>query len=351
MQEQIEHYLKPKEIERIKKIALLFSKHKEEIKQNWINILHQIRFIDNENELRYLDNAFQELIDAFAKYLPDGDINGYYNSNKKIGETATFNSISFGKYNEIFTLFEQSYLNILVKNIADKDELNASLYTLDKLHHKTVSIITTEIYLKLHDQLTMALGKLAKFNDLEPGLHLERTQLYAVLLAEQLDLEKNMVEAIRKAGPLHDVGLVGVSDHILKKHYGEWSKPELESMLEHTKIGAKVLDEIITDDLVPRDFLTIARNITLYHHEKYDGSGYPEGLKGKAIPFVARLFAVADFYDTMRCTKKQKKPWSHKKTVRVIKAKSGKIFDPNVVEAFLEVHPEFEKISEKILDD
>jgi HD-GYP domain-containing protein (c-di-GMP phosphodiesterase class II) len=347
---QIEHYLKPVEIERLKKAAELFAKHKDEIKQNWINILYQIRFIDSEAELQYLDKAFQTLIDDFAKYLPEGDIDSYYKGNKKMARELAYNDIPFGKYNEIFNLFEQSYLNILVKNIVDKDELNAYLFTLSKLHHKTVTIVS-EVYFELNDQLIMALGKLTKIHDLETGLHLERTQRYAVLLAEQMGLEKDIVEAVRRAGPLHDIGLVGVSDYILKKHYGEWSDEELKLMAEHTEIGAKVLDEIIVNNPVSRGFLLVARDIALYHHERYDGSGYPGGLKGEKIPLVARIFAVADFYDTMRSVRKQKEPWSHEKVVKEIKSQLGKAFDPKVAEAFLEVHPKFEKISQEILDN
>jgi HD-GYP domain-containing protein (c-di-GMP phosphodiesterase class II) len=350
MSEQIEHHLKPNEIERIKKVAALFAKHKDEIKQNWVNLLYQIHFIDSEEELKYLDEAFQLLIDDFVKYLPDGNINEYYNSNKNMSRGLAYNDISFAKYNEIFYLFEESYLNILVKNITSKDELNALLFTLSKLHHKTVAIVS-EVYFELHDQLIMALSKLTKAHDLETGLHLERTQRYAVLLAKQMGLKKDIVEAVRRAGPLHDIGLVGVSDYILQKHYGEWSDEELKLMLKHTEIGAKILDEIIADNPVSRGFLLIARDIALYHHEKYDGVGSPVGLKGEKIPLVARIFAVADFYDTMRSVRKQKEPWSHEKTVAEIKAQSGEAFDPKVVDAFLEIHPEFEKISREILDN
>lgn len=350
MAEQIEHYLKTREVDRLKKIAQLFSQYKQEIKQNWINILYQIHFINSEEQLASLDNAFQKLIDDFVKYLSDGKVGDYFKSNKNMSKNIAYEDISFSKYNEIFNLFKQSYLNILVKNVKDKDDLNADLFVLDKLHSKTITIIS-EIYFELHDQVIMSLAKLSKIHDLETGLHLERTQRYAVLLAQEMGLDDDFVDAIRQAGPLHDIGSLGVPDNVLHKLSDELSPEEQKQMEQHVIIGANLIDEILKVHPVAHGFLIVARDIALYHHEHWDGSGYPKGLKGEEIPLSARIFALPDFYDTMRSVRKQKHPWSHAKAVKTIKQQSGTYFDPKIVEAFLRIQDKFEKISQEILDE
>jgi|GEM_PF-182995 len=198
-----------------------------------------------------------------------------------------------------------------------------------------------------------ALVKLAESRDDETGDHIGRTAAYCKFLAEKL-LERGeypdvvnpeFVEAITNASPLHDIGKVGIPDAILLKP-GKLTPEEFEIMKTHVTVGHKTLASV-QEQCGVNAFLQTGMEITLCHHEKWDGSGYPNGLKGEAIPLSARIMALADVYDALRSKRVYKDGFSHEESVEIIRRESGRHFDPHLVELFLQHHQEFCRIFEE----
>ncbi|MCP4694711.1 MAG: HD domain-containing protein, partial [Desulfobacterales bacterium] len=192
--------------------------------------------------------------------------------------------------------------------------------------------------------------------DPETGGHIKRTQEYVMVLAKQLQkrpgfenqLDNEYIELLYYCAPLHDIGKVGVQDKILLKP-GKLNDEEYEEMKKHTVYGR---DAIMSaeENLGEKAFFHVARNVVYAHHEKWDGSGYPEHLKGEEIPLFGRIMAVADVYDALISKRVYKPPMSHTKAVQIIVADKGEYFDPDIVDAFLEVEDRFLEIARKYLD-
>lgn len=210
----------------------------------------------------------------------------------------------------------------------------------------------------LQEASIIALAALAETRDNETGRHIQRAKLYIQLLATELSrrekheklLTPEKIRLIAISSPLHDIGKVGIPDYILLNP-DSLTAEEYEIMKKHTELGrdALVCAEKQLGDL--ETFLSCAREIAYSHHEKWDGTGYPQGLSGEAIPFSARLMAVADAYDTLTSRRVYKEPVPHGEAVSKIRADSGAHFDPDIVEAFLAVSAQFEVIAEKYADD
>jgi putative two-component system response regulator len=207
--------------------------------------------------------------------------------------------------------------------------------------------------LEVQEAMIHALALLADERDQVTGDHLERVRQYSALLARELRKDPRYRTAVTEefiadlllAGPLHDIGKVGIPDAILLKQ-GPLTEEEWRVMKDHVRIGAQILEHAITKYGLKDRYLIMAKNICAYHHERYDGSGYLEGLKGEEIPLEARIFALADAYDAMRSKRPYKDPLPHEEAVRRVKQGSGRHFDPAVVEAFLRCEKEFRRISE-----
>ena len=193
-----------------------------------------------------------------------------------------------------------------------------------------------------------ALAKLAESRDNDTRGHLERVQVYCRLLAEKLSMHSEykdrinaaFIENIHKASPLHDIGKVGIEDAILLKP-GKLTSEEFEKMKQHTLIGSNTLKEVYQK--YPNNFIRTGIDIAQSHHEKWDGSGYPEGLSGNDIPLSARIMALVDVYDALRSKRAYKDAISHEKTHAIIIQGRGKHFDPLIVEAFIKHEQEFKK--------
>jgi response regulator RpfG family c-di-GMP phosphodiesterase len=186
--------------------------------------------------------------------------------------------------------------------------------------------------LTLHDraaeELVMRLSKAAEFRDPETGAHIERMARYSALIARRLGLEASEVERLELAAPMHDVGKVGIPDMILLKP-DRLTESEFTIMKQHATFGSEILKNS------PSRLVRLAAEIAGSHHEKYDGSGYPGGIAGEAIPLAGRIVAVADVYDALTSTRPYKRPWSVEEAIAFLKEQSGKHFDPACVEAFL----------------
>jgi response regulator RpfG family c-di-GMP phosphodiesterase len=201
--------------------------------------------------------------------------------------------------------------------------------------------------------MVQALLSLTQVRDAETGSHSRRTQQYTRLLAEQLSnhpdfrgyLTPERIELLAALAPLHDIGKVGISDRILHKE-GPLTPDELEEMRKHPVYGRDVIltaqrDVGVHDDVI----LAVAKDIVYSHHEKWDGTGYPEGLRGVDIPIPGRLVALVDVYDASTTRALYCQPLSHRAAVNYIIAAKGTHFDPAVVDAFLRVEARFHAVS------
>lgn len=206
------------------------------------------------------------------------------------------------------------------------------------------------------DVTILALARLAESRDHGTGNHLKRVQTYCRRLAEQLQanscyramVTREFIDELSRAAPLHDIGKVGISDNILLKP-GKLSPEERRSMEEHTVLGGQTLE--YAESMTEYDsFLSMAKEICYCHHEKWDGSGYPHGLKGLSIPLSARIIAVADVYDALTTCRPYKAAFPHEKSVAIISEGRGSHFDPIVVDCFLQLVDEFDLIRSKFSD-
>lgn len=182
-------------------------------------------------------------------------------------------------------------------------------------------------------QIVRRLGRAAEFRDNETGFHILRMSHTAALLARALGWDDEQCELLLHASPMHDVGKIGVPDRILLKP-GKLDPEEWEIMKSHVTIGAHILDG---DDSA---LLTLAREIALSHHEKWDGTGYPHGLVGAAIPQSCRIVALADVFDALTSERPYKRAWTVEASLEYIHEQSGQHFDPEVVGHFMQLLPQ-----------
>lgn len=201
------------------------------------------------------------------------------------------------------------------------------------------------------------MASLAETRDNETGNHIRRTQNYVRALAEHLSrhprfaefLTAANIQLLYKSAPLHDIGKIGIPDSILLKP-GRLDAHEFEIMKTHTTLGSEAIARAERRAGPAASFLRLAKEIALGHHEKWDGSGYPYGLAGDAIPVSARLMAIADVYDALISRRPYKVPLPHEEAVKIIVAGKGSHFDPDMVDAFLELQDSFRAIAARYAD-
>lgn len=203
----------------------------------------------------------------------------------------------------------------------------------------------------------MVASALAEAHDNEKGNHIPRMQRYVKILASQLRthprfstvLSRDTIETMAKSAPLHDIGKMGISESILYKA-GPLSPEEFEVMQTHTTLGFEVLAKVEATLGTAVNFLRTAKEMALYHHERWDGTGYPQGLSGEAIPLSARIMAVADAYDALTNHQTYASSVPHAEAALRIAQDRGTHFDPDVTDAFLERQADFESIAQRLAD-
>lgn len=220
-------------------------------------------------------------------------------------------------------------------------------------HAEEEALLKAKELLKTRDAVVFGLAKLAESRDPDTGMHLERIALYSTRLASALrkhrkfrdQVTTSFVNTIGISSALHDIGKVGVEDAILLKP-GKLTPEERARIQIHARLGGDCIRQI-ERRLGNSNFLEMAREIALHHHERWDGDGYPEGLKGEDIPLAARIVSIADVYDALRVRRIYKDARPHNEVAEIIASEAGKQFDPDLVEVFLSVQNQFRDIAER----
>ena len=215
----------------------------------------------------------------------------------------------------------------------------------------------TREVIAIQDVTILAMASLAETRDNDTGNHIRRTQFYVKALAEKLRhhpkfscfLTDANIAMIFKSAPLHDIGKVGIPDRILLKP-GRFEPEEFEIMKTHTTLGRDAILNAESALGIKLEFLTFAKSIALSHQEKWNGSGYPEGLSGDDIPIAARLMAVADVYDALISRRVYKESMSHDKAVKIMIDERATHFDPDMIDAFIDIQEEFRNIAFRFTD-
>jgi len=219
-----------------------------------------------------------------------------------------------------------------------------------KLRQQDQQIIDTQ------DIAIHCMASLAETRDSDTGQHTRRTQHYVRLLAESMrnhprfsdEINDEFIDMLYKSAPLHDIGKVAVPDRVLLKP-GKLDSEEWEEMKAHTHHAKRALD-LAEDQAGQSKFLEIVRHVCYSHHEKWDGSGYPDNLAGETIPLAARIMAVADCYDALISKRPYKHAFPHSEAIAMIKDAKGKQFDPDIVDIFLLMEPEITAIAKRFAD-
>jgi putative two-component system response regulator len=193
-----------------------------------------------------------------------------------------------------------------------------------------LSLVRSDELKQTRLQVIQRLGRAAEYKDNETGLHVMRMSHYAQVLALAYGLSAHQAEDLLHAAPMHDIGKIGIADSILLKP-GKLTAEEYQQMQQHPLIGAEIIGECDSD------LLRMAKVVALYHHEKWDGSGYPHGLAGEAIPLEARIVAVSDVFDALTSARPYKQAWGIEETLQYMRAQKGLHFEPRLVD-LLEQH-------------
>lgn len=318
-------------------ICALFEGRRQQILDGWHSKVVAQKLIADPQELSLFHGMFADLLDSLIAHLADGNPDAFYSFVEQVAQRVAASSVSFASLILVFDALEDSYSDVLGA-LAPGNQLQAQR-ELRPVYHRMMAIIS-EQYFAFSDWKIVAMAKLCEIRDTETNGHLERTRQYCALLAQALDQGENYVERITWASTLHDLGKIRTPDTILLKN-GQLNDEERAIMHRHTTDGARILDDILVGQRISAENYRMMRDIILYHHEKVDGSGYPYGLKGIAIPLAARIAALADAYDAITSTRPYKAPLPHAEAVARIKAASGSHFDPLVVQAFLKVEDQF----------
>lgn len=289
--------------------------------------------LDDEDNLLYYNGVAREIYPKLNKksYRIIEEIKGYY----KAGE-------------HYFS--DDKVYQITRENIDSKERRRGQIYLISDIterYHYTEKLELdveekSKKINKIQHSIIASFANMVEARDGLTGEHIRNTSLYVAIVARALKrvnsfehvLSEEEVETMIEAAPLHDIGKIAISDTILCKP-GKLTEEEYGIMKTHSEIGAKMIDEAI-EGVGDSNYMAMARDMAHYHHEKWDGTGYPNGLKGKEIPLCARVMAIADVYDALRSKRCYKDGFSKEKSLEIIKESSGSHFDPDIVDVFIQ---------------
>ncbi|MDP8265337.1 MAG: response regulator [Candidatus Aceula meridiana] len=219
--------------------------------------------------------------------------------------------------------------NIIAGHLLHNQVKNQNKILEEKVQERTKELRTTRL------DIIRRLARAAEFRDEDTGIHIVRMSKLCTKVGKEIGMDAQQCDLLLNASPLHDIGKLGIPDNVLLKP-GKLTPEEWEIMKKHASIGAELLSGSNSD------LMEMAEVIAMTHHEKWDGTGYPQGLKGEAIPLVGRITAICDVFDALMSKRPYKKAWTFKEVVDEIKATSGTHFDPKIVDAFLKILPDKE---------
>lgn len=308
--------------------------------------------ISGAQALRFLEKNIPDLI-LLDINIPDMD--GYetlsrIKKDNKLDNIPVILISELDNINDDFRGFELGAVDVVSKHIPQliinrvKLHLEITEYKNDleeKVREKT------ELIEHLQDVMMLAIAELVECRDENTGGHIKRTANYMKILLDEIVksglysdiLTSDYVRDIIRSAPLHDVGKIGINDATLLKA-GRLDDAEFEYMKNHAELGGQTIQRMINETNV-ESFLYIAKDMAHYHHEKWDGSGYPRGLKGGEIPISARIMAIVDVYDALTTKRPYKEALSHEKALEIILEGKGKSFDPKIIEIFEKIHHKF----------
>jgi len=255
------------------------------------------------------------------------------------GQDFLLRALNSGARDFITKPFYCNELLARVRNMLDAQLMHRMHYDQKAVLNEMVRTRTDELR-RTRLQVVQQLGRAAEYRDNETGNHILRMSHISALLAKSIGWNEADCELMLHASPMHDIGKIGIPDHILLKP-GKFEPEEWEIMKTHAVIGANILEG---DD---SDLMKCAGEIALTHHEKWDGSGYPYGLSGEAIPLVGRIAALADVFDALTSVRPYKEAWTVEAAVDLIKENRGTHFDPDLVTVFFEQLPGILKIRDQ----
>ena len=214
-----------------------------------------------------------------------------------------------------------------------------ALYDQSRELERKVKLRTAELN-QSRQEIIRRLGRAAEFKDNETGMHVIRMSHYSRVIARAIGMDDTQADLLLNAAPMHDIGKIGIPDNVLLKP-GKLDADEWEMMKKHPDFGANIIGEHESE------LLKMALIVARTHHEKWNGTGYPNGLAGEDIPLVGRIVAIADVFDSLTTERPYKQAWPVEKAVNLIKEEAGEHFDPKLVEAFMQHLPEILGLKEK----
>jgi len=264
--------------------------------------------------------------------------------------TRLINLLQSGVDHFILKPIKQEYLNQVLYKAANNIAKDKKLQEYQEYLELTNGELIKEVWATQKISIETIANMVEKY-DSETGSHVKRIEKYTALIIDKIpqehrDCPVNLRKYIPFASILHDIGKMYIPKHILNKP-AKLNFDEFETIKTHSYLGGKMLldsNETFKKEFGKDSFLKVAGDIAMCHHEKYDGSGYPKGLKAKEIPMCARVVSLVDVYDALRSDRVYKKGWDQEKTVEFIKSESGKSFDPIVVDIFLKFQEQFDDI-------
>ncbi len=251
-------------------------------------------------------------------------------------------ALQLGAYGFVIKPFDINEIAISAVNALERRRLAIQSREYENRLENEVRSRTAEIHHR-EEEICVRLTSACEYRDVETGSHNRRLGLYASLLAEEIGLEQQAIDEIRIAASMHDIGKIAVPDNILLKE-GSLNNEEFEIMKRHTVIGAQILKGSSIS------LLKMAQEIALNHHERWDGSGYPNKIAGEKTPISARLVAVIDVYDALVHKRVYRPPIPEKEALQMISRDKGSHFDPEIFDAFKRVLPQLRRIRLQVQD-